>query len=395
MPKPDTGHLASRLVTALVVGACIWFAIQSFGGGSGAADPFTAQKMAAYASALAAPDPAKARALFDAEIRKDPADPGVYGAISGACAKAEKYDLAVEYMERGLAACKNAPAGTRAEMYSFLSGYYTYVEKTKPQTRAIAAARSAVDLDPNSPITLNAYGYVLADNGVQLPEAERDIVQALELIRARNNSAQNRFLSLFGGAVAYEANDVEDSYGWVLYKEGRYPAAIGALEQAISDTPTEDLADPKKADPVRRMTAGVEYYHIGAAERAAGQTDRARRALETALSYYPASAEAKAELDALNRAAAHHPAAPPAGPVPGVSAPASHPRSAPAAAPPAKTPDRDAPSRGPVSASRAHHEAADALASAAGGSRPASGTPSPAPLRYARALVSAAGGSRP
>ena len=87
---------------------------------------------------------------------------------------------------------------------------------------------------------------------------------------------------------------VEDSYGWALYKRGQYKPedyahAADALYQAIDDVPAKTPGDMQK----------MLYYHLGAACRAAGRMEEARHALQVALFYDPKFAEALREFSAL------------------------------------------------------------------------------------------------
>ena len=85
---------------------------------------------------------------------------------------------------------------------------------------------------------------------------------------------------------------VEDSYGWTLYKLGRYDEAVSALDQAIADFPEKDTADPKSVGEA----LGTMYFHVGAAYRRQRHLDSARNALRAALRYAPENKEAKDEL---------------------------------------------------------------------------------------------------
>ncbi|TAN20840.1 MAG: tetratricopeptide repeat protein [Acidobacteria bacterium] len=73
--------------------------------------------------------------------------------------------------------------------------------------------RQSLSLEPENADTLNALAYVLAQQGVRLPEALRYVQQALA------QDAHN-------GAYL-------DSLGWIYYKMKRLPDAITNLEQAV------------------------------------------------------------------------------------------------------------------------------------------------------------------
>jgi Tfp pilus assembly protein PilF len=245
-----------------------------------------------YNAAFASGDPQRARALFDRDLKGRTQDPAAYLAIAQICLTTQHPDLGIEYLNKSLLPCKDAPRPARADLYGMLSVCYSMVEKTKPQEQAILAAQRAAELDPSSPKWLNAYGYLLADNDLQLDEAVQLTSQALQLLKKSP------------GDDSTMACQIEDSYGWALYKKGNYDAAVGALNQAIADVPQEIMNSPAKGELLTAL-----YYHLGAASRRQGKTDVARQALQTALRYTPGHKEAKAELDDLNT---HSPEAAPA-----------------------------------------------------------------------------------
>ena len=287
MAKPDPQPpLVGRIISALVTACFVWLLItagltllpnvESF---------FLKQQTAPYTAALANGDPKAARALFDRDIRNKPTDPGTYAFIARVCLASNKADLAREYLERGLLPCKDAPRPERAQLYSLLSLAYTKLETTKPQQQAILAAQRAMELDPSSVDNLNTYGYLLADNNVQLDEALLRTSQALQLLKKQPD----------GPETSAMVAEVEDSYGWALYKMGYYDRAVNALGQAVADIPREMAADPK----TNGEALGVLYYHLGAAYRRGKNPVAARQALQMALVYAPNQKEAREELDGL------------------------------------------------------------------------------------------------
>ncbi len=87
---------------------------------------------------------------------------------------------------------------------------------------SIGAYRVAVDRWPDSPLSLNALGYTLADHTDQYDEAEKLIRKALR----------------------YDPNSpaIIDSLGWVLYKRGKYEEALEQLKIAYSRFPDPEVA---------------------------------------------------------------------------------------------------------------------------------------------------------
>jgi len=87
---------------------------------------------------------------------------------------------------------------------------------------SIGAYRVAVDRWPDSPLSLNALGYTLADYTDQYAEAEKLIRKALR----------------------YDPNSpaIIDSLGWVLYKRGKHEEALEQLRIAYSRFPDPEVA---------------------------------------------------------------------------------------------------------------------------------------------------------
>ncbi len=87
---------------------------------------------------------------------------------------------------------------------------------------ALDAYRSAAQQWPKSALSLNAYGYTLADRTDRYREAEKLIKKALK----------------------YDPDSpaIIDSYGWVLFKLGRHEKALAELQRAYAG-----LDDPEVA----------------------------------------------------------------------------------------------------------------------------------------------------
>ncbi len=95
----------------------------------------------------------------------------------------------------------------------------TVLDHDKSYALAEAEYKKALAIDPDNATVLNDYGYMLADEGVRLPEALAMIQKAVQL-EPQNGS----FL---------------DSLGWVYYKLGQYGPAEQNLHQAIDRQPTD------------------------------------------------------------------------------------------------------------------------------------------------------------
>ena len=93
---------------------------------------------------------------------------------------------------------------------------------------AIESMKTVISLDPHNANALNYVGYIYAELGINLDEAERLIKEALK------HSPDDGYIT--------------DSLGWVYYKKGRYKDALKLLKKAVDlapDDPTilEHLGD--------------------------------------------------------------------------------------------------------------------------------------------------------
>lgn len=115
---------------------------------------------------------------------------------------------------------------------------------------AIEEYRSAVKRWPDSAYALNALGYTLADRTDRYREAERLIRKALE--------------------IEPDSGAIIDSWGWVLYRQGKLDQALVELRRAY-----DILKDPEVA------------AHIVEVLWKLGRTDEAKRELEEAEKLFP------------------------------------------------------------------------------------------------------------
>ncbi len=112
---------------------------------------------------------------------------------------------------------------------------------------AISAMQDVLRVDPKHPGALNYIGYVWANEGLHLDEAEAMIRQAL---RQRPTSAA-----------------ITDSLGWVLFRQGQLQAAEAELRRAVGLQPDE----------------AEIHFHLGEVLRARGLRKDARQAYERAM----------------------------------------------------------------------------------------------------------------
>jgi len=155
---------------------------------------------------------------------------------------------------------KATPLSTKTEDRSyllFLKG--ALAERQKHLDPAEQFFRQALDLDPNSSMTLNYLGYMLADKGVRLPEALKFVRKAVEL-------------DPMNGAYL-------DSLGWVYFKLGQYELAEENLRQAVQ----REQTDPTVLD------------HLGELYEKTGRIRLAAAQWELSLAAYAKSAPADVE----------------------------------------------------------------------------------------------------
>ncbi len=133
---------------------------------------------------------------------------------------------------------------------------------------ALARMRAVLAVSPDHAAALNFLGYLLAQTGQHLDEAERRVRRALEL--------------------RPETGAYLDSLGWVYFRRGDYARAVESLERASMLAPDEP----------------VILEHLGDAYQRASRVDDAeavwRRALEV-LALDPESAEPPGQRAALER----------------------------------------------------------------------------------------------
>jgi len=115
-------------------------------------------------------------------------------------------------------------------------------ERQKHYEPAEQSFRQALDLDPNSSMTMNYLGYMLADKGSRLTEALGLIRKAVEL-------------EPMNGAYL-------DSLGWVYFKLGQYELAEENLRQAVE----RDQTDPTVHDHLGDLYEKTGRIRLAAAQ---------------------------------------------------------------------------------------------------------------------------------
>jgi tetratricopeptide (TPR) repeat protein len=173
---------------------------------------------------------------------------------------AERYEQAETEC---LASMKDAKApGDALELRYLLASIYS---TTKQLAKSEEQLQLILKADPNNATANNDLGYIWADQGKHLAEAEAMIRKALEQDRRQRKSSDNPL-----------ANDQDnaayvDSLGWVLFRLGRLEEARQELERA---TKLPDSDDP------------VMWDHLGDVYERLQRSEQARAAWQRALGYY-------------------------------------------------------------------------------------------------------------
>ncbi len=157
-------------------------------------------------------------------------------------------------------------AGEVRDIRYALSGVYSTAKehaKAEEQLKAILAD------DPNDATANNDLGYILADQGKDLEEAERMIRKAIDLDREERKAPAGAHPEGDGDNAAFL-----DSLGWVLFRRGHLEEAAEWLRKASALPGGSD-------DP-------VVWDHLGDVYLATKDAARARAAWETAVRLYEA-----------------------------------------------------------------------------------------------------------
>ncbi|MDH4110889.1 MAG: tetratricopeptide repeat protein [Gammaproteobacteria bacterium] len=129
-------------------------------------------------------------------------------------ATAERYDEALEVYDR--------VRNYRPDEEGVLLGRAELLLRMGRLDDAIAQYRQAVEQFPESATSLNALGYTLADRTTEYDEAQRLIKKALKLDP--------------------DSPAIIDSWGWVLYRQGKLEQALKELRRAYQDFPDPEIA---------------------------------------------------------------------------------------------------------------------------------------------------------
>jgi len=107
-------------------------------------------------------------------------------------------------------------------------------DKWDKKEAAIESMKMVISLDPHNANALNYVGYIYAELGINLDEAERLIKEALK------HSPDDGYIT--------------DSLGWVYYKKGRYKDALKLLKKAADLAPDDPTILEHLGDVYLKMT---------------------------------------------------------------------------------------------------------------------------------------------
>jgi tetratricopeptide (TPR) repeat protein len=177
-------------------------------------------------------------------------------------AEAERFEEA-EKECRGLLNEFTTPDDVHEIRYTLSAVYSSAREYAKSEEQLQLILKS----NPDDATAHNDLGYLLADQGKSLDEAEKLIRRALELDRKQKGSGTQVGVDSEEDNPAYV-----DSLGWVLFRRGRVQEARAELERASKMYGGDD-------DPVVWDHLGDVYFRLG-------ETTRARSAWEKAVELY-------------------------------------------------------------------------------------------------------------
>ena len=182
----------------------------------------------------------------------------------------ERYDKAIAEC-RGLLKDATKPAELHDIHYT-LSGVYSAAHELP---KAEEQLRWLLEKDPNDVGANNDLGYLLAEQGKDLKEAEEMIRKAIRLDRERRKLGTK-----VGEGDDHDNAAYVDSLGWVFFRRGQLEAARRELEKA---TAIKDGGD----DPVIWDHLGDVYFRLDQMEKAKTVWRKAIRLYESQTSRKP------------------------------------------------------------------------------------------------------------
>jgi len=151
--------------------------------------------------------------------------PQFYAFYASLLDEQKQYKTAINMLEK---ATKKFPS--RPQLEFFLGSMYDRVGKSG---KTIEIMKHVLELDANHVQALNYLAYTYADKGINLDAAE----------------------SLASKAIGLSPNDgyIMDTFGWVLYKQGKYAESIKYLEAAHKNVQSESIISEHLGDAYYRF----------------------------------------------------------------------------------------------------------------------------------------------
>ncbi|MBU4208906.1 MAG: tetratricopeptide repeat protein [Proteobacteria bacterium] len=136
-------------------------------------------------------------------------------------------------------------------------------DKLDKKEAAIESMKTVINLDPHNANALNYVGYIYAELGINLDEAERLIKEALK----------------------YSPDDgyITDSLGWVYYKKGLYKDALKLLKKAADLVPDDPTIFEHLGDAYLKMNdkkKALMFYERSLLKREKDKADIEKKILE-------------------------------------------------------------------------------------------------------------------
>jgi tetratricopeptide (TPR) repeat protein len=178
-------------------------------------------------------------------LAKKPNDPEIMGYLVGVYQEKKDYPNAIELAKRMVA------LEPRNDKYHFTLG--ALYDEDKQKQLSVSEMHTAIEINPSNAPALNYLGYSYAEEGTNLPEAEKLIKRALVI------EPQDGFYV--------------DSLGWVYYQKGEYQKAVDELERAVNLT---------NSDPTITEHLGDAYSKVGKVRDARHQYEDALKRTQDA-----------------------------------------------------------------------------------------------------------------
>lgn len=185
-------------------------------------------------------DAAAGTKLLEGLLNGDNTDGQVYLEIAQVQAEGKKYTEAEQSAQKAEQMAQNP---TQKQSAWFMLG--DIYNRQKKYDEAGDQFKKILTADPSNDQALNYYGYMLADQGMNLDEAQAMIQKAV---------------NLHPDNYAYL-----DSLGWVYYKQSKYTEAEGYLRRAIA---------MDSDDPTVLSHLGYVYLKLGQDQQAADELEK-------------------------------------------------------------------------------------------------------------------------